>query len=108
MTDANAGKYHKLYKREFELARKLLTDDGGTLEWGIHDYEAFVYRKPGVHLVFYPHRTSARNYHIRVRSNGSNYGDEADRLMKLLDEGSGFNCTFTHNRHPLRSLRGSA
>jgi hypothetical protein len=93
--DKNAGKYDKIYKKEFELAANILANDGGLLEWSMHDYQAFTYKGDGVSLVFYPHKTSALNYHLRVRDNGSKNKAKANRLMKKLDDGTGYNCTFT-------------
>src|ERR1700744_4085952 len=43
----------------------------------------------GISLVLYPHKTSASNYHIRVRDNGSKDKVKADRVMDALDHGDG-------------------
>ncbi|NIX57647.1 MAG: hypothetical protein GWN14_17420 [candidate division Zixibacteria bacterium] len=89
----------KLPKREidkaFSLAREILSNRTGVLEESPHDYQCFTYTEPGVKLVFYPHRTSAWNYHIRVRDQGSKDKQKATRLMDKLDEESGNNCTFS-------------
>jgi hypothetical protein len=90
--DINKKQYKKLYKNEFQLATKVL---GVGVEWSPHDYEAFIYKKDTVSLVFYPHRTSAGNYHIRVRDNGSKDKELAKRLMFNLDIEAGNNCTFS-------------
>lgn len=92
----------KEWKPEFELASRILADESGSLEWSPHDYEAFTFKGPLVSLIFYPHKTSASNYHIRVRNQNSKHPGEAARIMEKLDKESGFNCTFSHNRHPLR------
>lgn len=97
MRDKNAGKYQKLYKQEFDDAGNALSGEAGVLEWGIHDYQAFVFRNHEVVLIFYPHRTTAGNYHIRVRSQGSKNISEANRLMRLLDNYKSEYCTFTFN-----------
>lgn len=88
--DANAGNYHKIYKSEFGLAKSILEDEGGHIEWGTNDYEAFLFTKPGVSLVFYPHRTTARHYHIRVRDRNSKDKAEVLRLMAKLEEAGNF------------------
>lgn len=93
MRDKNAGKYDKLYKREFDLAAKVL-GNLGPLKWGEHDWEAFTFQCVGVSLVFYPHRTSAGNYHIRVRDQGSSDKKKAGELMEQLDALE-HTCTFT-------------
>lgn len=68
------------------------------LEWSKHEYQAFVFKSENVSLVFYPHKTSAGHYHIRVRDQGSKNKAEAKRLMWELDEAAGFNCTFSKKR----------
>lgn len=95
MADSNKKQYPKLYREEFELARTTLATRKGTLEWSSADYEAFIYMEPGVRLVFYPHRTSAGNYHIRIRSSNSKDAALADRLMRELDQAAGYCCTFS-------------
>ena len=102
MSDTEHKRYRKLYKTEFELAQRILADEGGALEWSPYDYEVFTYKAPGVSLVFYPHRTSASNYHIRVRDQNSKNSAEADRIMDKLDTETGFNCTFSRkSRYPI-------
>jgi len=93
--DKNAGKYNKFYKEEFELASAILKAERGHIEWSTYDYQAFTFKKPMVSLVFYPHKTSAGNYHIRVRNQGSKDKDQAERIMKMLYKKSGHNCTFS-------------
>ena len=50
---------------------------------------------PDFKLVLYPHRTSAMNYHLRVRDEGSKNKVQAEAVMTALDSGAGFNCTFS-------------
>jgi hypothetical protein len=101
MSDINKGKYNKLYQHEFDLAKSILCEDG-FIDWGEHDYVAFTFKNENVSLVFYPHRTSSYNKHIRVRDNGSKDKKDAYNLMHLLDEKAGSNCTFSHKaRKPL-------
>ena len=94
MADPEKRYYRKRYAHEFAMAALIL---GKQPEWSPHDYEAFTYKNGGVSLVFYPHRTSAGNYHIRVRDNGSSDKGEAYRLMAMLDHGAGPCCTFRYN-----------
>ncbi|WBF05239.1 hypothetical protein [Burkholderia phage CSP3] len=94
--DPNAGKYQRMAKREFAIARRALADAGGELTWSTHDYEAFRFVAPGVCLIFYPHTTSSTgNVSIRVRDSGSNDKARAARLMALLYIGAGNNNTFS-------------
>ena len=97
MSDPNAGKYHRLFKDEFKQAEEILAGRGGKVEWSTNDYQAFTYREPGVCLVFYPHKTSAGNYHVRVRNQGSKEAPLAKRLMRELYVQSGHSCSFTQN-----------
>lgn len=92
MRDKLAGKYKSIYKSEFNLAKKILKDFEGKLEWSNSEYEAFTFKSDNLSLIFYPHRTSAGNYHIRVRGKGKNL----ESVLKLLHEKSGYNCTFSH------------
>lgn len=99
MPDPKAGKYHRVreYREGFQIAATVLDGEGGTLNWSTADYEAFRYeeRNGNVRLIFYPHRTTARNYHLRVRDGGSYNKVRADALMERLNKAAGYNCTFT-------------
>lgn len=99
MPDPNKGKYNKIYKTEFTQAQEALgafiKAYEGELTWSQHDYQAFQYKDDEVCLIFYPHKTSAFNKHIRVRSQNSKDKARADEMMKLLNGFSGYNCTFS-------------
>lgn len=104
MSDPNQKKYRKLYAREFEAAKAFLVGNyGGDMKWVPHDYQAFQYILPDVCLVFYPHRTSARSYHIRVRDGNSKNKARAEALMAVIQvDGKKFQtiCTFHQkNKH---------
>lgn len=94
MRDPMAGKYQREYKLEFEIARIVLEGEPGELAWGVHDYEAMTFTSPSVRLIFYPHKTSAGNYHLRIRDQGSKSKGRAQLLMDRLELGSGNWCTF--------------
>lgn len=92
------------YKAEYAIANRILFDElelDGVLAWSTHDYIAFTFKNRDISLVFYPHKTSAFNYHIRVRNNGSKDIEKANTVMSMLDEGAGYNCTFSrkHQRN---------
>jgi len=84
-----------IIEKAYGDATKMLENEGGTIEESPHDYQCFTFKADGVCLVFYPHRTTARNYHIRVRNQGSKNKEKAEKLMKMLDDGAGYNCTFS-------------
>jgi len=81
--------------KAYANASDMLKNEEGIIEESPHDYQCFTFKDDGVCLIFYPHRTSARNYHIRVRDQGSKNKTRANDLMNMLDEGAGHNCTFT-------------
>ena len=96
MTDPLKGLYtqKRHFKAEYEDAGRRLAHLGGKLEPGVHDYQAFTFTMPGLRLVFYPHKTSTSNYHLRVRTEGS--ADEQllrDAFLALKRGNSG--CTFS-------------
>lgn len=91
--DPLRGKYTQkhLFRAEFDKARERLASLGGIVEPGVHDYEAFTYTASGVRLIFYPHKTSAGNRHIRVRSVGNCDAQKLQEAIFALAENS---CTF--------------
>lgn len=96
--DKNKGKYQNIYGKEFALAKFALKNDDGRLEWANADYQAFTYKSDEVTLIFYPHKTTANNYHIRVRSQNSRSAEKANDLMAMLDKSQSWNCTFTYKK----------
>jgi len=98
MSDPDRGKYTKLFAHEYQQAQYILFDLlklEGMVAPGGHDYEAWTYSDDRVRIMFYPHKTSAGNRHIRVRDIGSREIMKADEVMAKLDNLSGFNCTFS-------------
>lgn len=106
MTDPFKGMYlqkrmqlHKRYfKAEYEDAGRRLAHLGGKLEPGVHDYQAFTFTMPGLRLVFYPHKTSASNYHIRVRTEGKADQELLVQAFRALRENN-YSCTFQFPAH---------
>ena len=92
--DPLRGKYKKHYSEEFDIAKEALKHTKGELNWADADYQAFIFRGPDVTLVFYPHKTSAGNYHLRVRNQNSKNKEKAVALMRRLDKATGSSCTF--------------
>lgn len=95
MSDPNAGKYKRFFKSDFECAKKALAPYGGTLEWATADYEAFIYKSDGVRIIFYPHKTSASNHHIRIRDSGSKDVKRFKEITGALRIAAGNCCTFS-------------
>jgi len=84
-----------MIKNAFDAANSILKEQDGVVEHSDNDFECFTFKSKDVSLVFYPHRTTARNYHIRVRNNGSKDKEKAIKIMDILDNESGYNCTFS-------------
>lgn len=96
MSDPKKGKYtqKRYFGREFEDAKERLKEFGGKLEPGVFDYQAFTFSMPGLRLIFYPHKTSAWNYHIRVRTEGDVDKKKLLKVLKALYRGGNQGCTF--------------
>lgn len=88
---ADVSKSKKLWRREFQAAEQRLAGLGGTLEWSSHAYEVFRWCAPGLTLIFYPHRTTAMNHHIRVRKGTCEDQGLLRKAIHALAENS---CTF--------------
>jgi len=98
VSDPLKGKYTqaRYFKREFEMAKERLAPLGGEVKPGEHDYQAFVYQAPGLRLIFYPHKTTAGNYHIRVRAEGKADPKQLEAAIFALAENT---CTFNFPAH---------
>ena len=62
----------------------------------------------GVRLVVYPHRTSAWNYHLRIRDEGSKNPSLALDLSDKFDAAAGVNCSLQMNSAGRMALRKRA
>ena len=102
----------RAWQDEFDLATRICEPLGMIVAWSDHRYEIATIKGDGVQLLIYPHRTSALNYHARVRNNGSTKKARAEWVMKALYHGHGlpqperdrvrFSCTFhALNRHDI-------
>ena len=88
--------YKTAFKEEFKRAKDFLFPRYmGELTWSYADYQAFIYKTDGVRLIFYPHTTSARNQHIRVRDGGSKNKIRAQAIMDVIQFDLATDCTFT-------------
>lgn len=85
MSDPNRGRYHKLFKEEFEKASEyLISNYNGEVNWADADYEAFHFITDGVRLIFYPHKSSCGHYSIRVRDSSSKNKKRAAAIMEVM------------------------
>jgi len=71
------------FGRDMRLAMESLKDEGGEFISRDADYEIAWYVEDGLRVIFYPHRTSASNYHIRIRIHGKRT-DRARYIMTKL------------------------
>lgn len=83
------------WQKEFDHAAGVLSSEPGELVWADDAYVAFRYIELGVRIVFYPHRTTSRNYHIRCRTEPCSDRPRAEMLMRKLDESMPGWCTFS-------------
>jgi len=93
VSDPMRGKYCRknTFLEEFNKAQDRLKPLGGKVEPGTADYEAFIFSMPGLKLIFYPHRTTANNQHIRVRAcNGADPKLLRKAILALAEN----TCTF--------------
>lgn len=59
------------------------------------EYEAFHAILGGVRMIFYPHKTSANNYHLRMRNGTPQKRLEFSALAIILDRSKPPSCTFS-------------
>jgi hypothetical protein len=98
------------WQQEFEWAAAICAPLGCTVTRSEAQFEIAKVSGEGIALIIYPHRTSAGNYHARVRDQNSKDAAKARRVMIALDEGDGlpgkdadrvrFSCTFSHKTLP--------
>ena len=92
--------YKIAFKREFKRANDFLIPRyAGELTWSEEDYEAFLYETDNIRLIFYPHKTSANNYHIRVRDGGSKNKIRAQAIMDVIQFDLKTDCTFQQKQN---------
>lgn len=77
---------------------RLFCDERG-LTYAVRNLNAPTYELARIHgenfvMIAYPHKTSANNYHIRMRDGGSQDKRAYMEAVAELDKLAGFNCTF--------------
>jgi hypothetical protein len=99
MSDPNRGKYKKYFLDEFrQMEDYLIILYNGSLTWSEADYEAFCYKTDDIRLIFYPHKTSAGHYHIRVSDGGSKNKIRAKAIMEVIQLDMP-NCSTFHQKN---------
>lgn len=85
------------YVNQYRTAKKFFSILPGELKVSLNDYELWRYKEEDnqVSILFYPHKTSCGNYHVRVRDQSSKNKDRADMIMQILDMLYPFERTFS-------------
>lgn len=83
------------YSSEKKMAQKYCKDNGLDLIESKADYQTAKIKGEGVCIVIYPHKTSAGNYHLRLRDENSKNKERAFQIMKDFDKLE-MGCTFSH------------
>ena len=58
-------------------------------------YEAFHAIVDGIRMIFYPHKSSSNNYHLRVRNGSTSRNEDFLDLAGILQNSKPTDCTFT-------------
>ena len=71
------------YKGIYQYVKEQLKDELGKVTYSPHAWQLLKYKSNDgdVTLVFYPHKSSAGNRHLRVRDENSKNKNEALRIM---------------------------
>lgn len=88
---ADMSKDRKYWRGDRQKAEQRLAGLGGKLMDSPHAYEMWRWMHPDLTLIFYPHRTSANNYHCRVRAGFCSNRDTLRKAIFALAENT---CTF--------------
>ena len=88
----------KEWKPEFEHVKRVFPD--AEVFPVDANYELFHAVVDGVRMIFYPHKTSAGNYHVRVRNGTPGKKTEFSVLAMILQESKPPSCTFSVKNGP--------
>lgn len=94
---ADASKDRKAWKSVHAAALKRLAAFGGALAWSDVQHEVMRWVHADLVLIFYPHRTSAGNYHVRVRAGRCNDRKLLRKCVMALAENA---CNFQFPTEP--------
>jgi len=105
----DVSKNRKMWAQVKQTAQERLAGLGGKLLDSPHDYEIARWTNPELTLIFYPHRTSANNYHCRVRAGFCSNRETLRKAILALAENT---CTFQfpaerewHNEAVMASIK---
>jgi hypothetical protein len=91
--------FHKKWRSEIQTAIVVSEQHDCHVHLSRHDHQVVKILGPGIQLVLYPHRTSSKNYRIRVRNESSKDPAAALRVAEALRATqSPMNSTFTMKR----------
>ncbi len=93
-TKKNLGSVLCGWSHDLEIAYRIAAENDSKLYRATDAYVVARVIGHGVRLALYPHRTTAGNYHLRVRDEASKDARKALAVADALDRGAGFNCTF--------------
>lgn len=92
-------------KEQMALAEKIALENNCSIEPGADQYQTAKIVGDGVKLVIYPHKSTAGNYHLRIRDENSKDPVKALAIANALDVDSGFSCTFQMKHASWRNLK---
>jgi len=96
---------HYVWKDDLDIAFAFAAENGVQLFLSDAPYQVAKLVGDDVKLVIYPHKTTAFNYHLRIRDEGSKNRLRALQIMKGLDAAAGFNCTFSAHMNTRFAVR---
>lgn len=85
---ADVSKERRRWANVKQVAQQRLAGMGGKLMDSPHEYEIARWMNPELTLIFYPHRTSAGNYHCRVRTGFCSNRETLRKAIFALAENS--------------------
>lgn len=88
-----------------EIAQKIADENGLSIIDSNDPNITAKIKGDGICLVIYLHKTSADNYHYRVRDENSKRPSLALEIATKMDTETGLNCTFQMKNESLRRLR---
>lgn len=93
----DVSKDRRMWANVKQAAQTRLAGMGGELRDSPNDYEVMRWNHPDLTLVFYPHRTTAGNHHIRVRAQHCKSRILLEKVIFALAENS---CQFGFPSEP--------
>lgn len=99
-TYVDPSKDQKAWRNVMDAASARLKELGGELIWSPHQYEVARWNHPGCVLILYSHKTSAGNYHVRVRAGKvTDRGILRQAIVALAENSCQFYCPTERGFH---------